>query len=134
MQNYRPTHEQTNILLDQLQKHFFSHITCTGGGGYTIIEMGGGGAVAEWVRALDWRPDGPGFESHCGKLFASELWQFRLPRFASVFRRRVILKTAHNCIQLHTTAHSCIQLHTTAYNCTQPLNSIKRSIHKILNT
>ena len=40
------------------------------------------GAVAEWVRALDWRPDGPGFESHCGKLFASELWQFRLPRFA----------------------------------------------------
>ena len=30
-----------------------------------------GGAVAEWVRALDWRPDGPGFESHCGKLFAS---------------------------------------------------------------
>ena len=21
------------------------------------------GAVAEWVRALDWRPDGPGFES-----------------------------------------------------------------------
>ena len=47
-----------------------------------------GGAVAEWVRTLDWRPDGPGFESHCGKLFASELWQFRLPRFASVFRRR----------------------------------------------
>ena len=25
------THGQTNI--DQLQKHFFSHITCTGGGG-----------------------------------------------------------------------------------------------------
>ena len=23
VQNYRPTHEQTNILLDQLQKHFF---------------------------------------------------------------------------------------------------------------
>ena len=41
VQNYRPTHEQTNILLDQLQKHFFSHITCTGGGGggYTIIEI-----------------------------------------------------------------------------------------------
>ena len=33
VQNYRPTHEQTNILLDQLQKHFLSHITCTGGGG-----------------------------------------------------------------------------------------------------
>ena len=29
-----------------------------------------------------------GFKSHCGKLFASELLQFRLPRFASVFRRR----------------------------------------------
>ena len=43
--------------------------------------MAGGGAVAEWVRALDWPPDGPGFESHCGKLFTSELWQFRLPRF-----------------------------------------------------
>ena len=41
--------------------------------------------MAEWVRALDWRPDCPGFESHCGQLFASELWQFRLPRFASVF-------------------------------------------------
>ena len=38
-----------------------------------------GGAVAEWVRALDWRPDGPGFESHCAKLFASELWQFGIP-------------------------------------------------------
>ena len=35
VQNYRPTHEQTNILLDQLQNtFFFSHITCTGGGGY----------------------------------------------------------------------------------------------------
>ena len=45
-------------------------------------------AVAEWVRALDWRPgEGPGFESCCGN-FPSELWQFRLPRFASVFRRR----------------------------------------------
>ena len=25
--------------------------------------------MAEWVRALDWRLDGPGFESHCGKTF-----------------------------------------------------------------
>ena len=32
-------YEQTNILLDQLQNTFFSHITCTGGGGGTIIEM-----------------------------------------------------------------------------------------------
>ena len=39
VQNYRPTHEQTNILLDQLQNTFFSHITCTGGGGGTIIEI-----------------------------------------------------------------------------------------------
>ena len=38
VQNYRPTHEQTNILLDQLQNTFFSHITCSGGGG-TIIEI-----------------------------------------------------------------------------------------------
>ena len=42
--------------------------------------------MAEWVRRLDWRPGGPGFESRCDN-FASELWQFRLPRFASVFRR-----------------------------------------------
>ena len=52
----------------------------------SFVQMGG--AVAEWVRALDLRPDGRGFESHFGKLFASELWQFRLPPFASVFRRR----------------------------------------------
>ena len=39
------------------------------------------------LGALDWRPGGPGFESCCGN-FASELWQFRLPRFAGVFRRR----------------------------------------------
>ena len=24
--------------------------------------------MAEWVRALDWRPGGPGFESHSGQL------------------------------------------------------------------
>ena len=28
-------------------------------------DLPSGGAVAEWVRVLDWRPDGPGFESHC---------------------------------------------------------------------
>ena len=33
--------------------------------------------MTEWVRALDWRPGGPGFESCVGN-FASELWQFRL--------------------------------------------------------
>ena len=32
---------------------------------------GGGGAVTEWVREFDWRPDGRGFESHCGKTFRS---------------------------------------------------------------
>ena len=32
------------------------------------------GVVAESVRALDWQPGGPGFESHCGN-FVSELWQ-----------------------------------------------------------
>ena len=40
VQNFRPTPEQTNILLDQLQKHFFlviSHVP--GGGGGTIIAI-----------------------------------------------------------------------------------------------
>ena len=36
-------------------------------------------------RALDGRPDGPGFKSRCGNLFASELWQFRNVRRAFVF-------------------------------------------------
>ena len=40
--------------------------------------------MGEWVRVVDWRPDGPGFESRCGN-FASELWQFCLPRFAVSF-------------------------------------------------
>ena len=37
----RPTHEQTTILLDQLQKHFLviSHVPGGGGGRCTIIEM-----------------------------------------------------------------------------------------------
>ena len=39
VQNYRPTHEQTNILLDQLQNTFFSHITCTGGGGVLLLKL-----------------------------------------------------------------------------------------------
>ena len=41
VQNYRPTHEQTNIILDQLQKHLFlviSHVP-GGGGGCTIVEI-----------------------------------------------------------------------------------------------
>ena len=56
MQNYRPTHEQTNILLDQLQKHFFSHITCTGGGGgILLLKWGGGG---QWPSGLErWTGD-----------------------------------------------------------------------------
>ena len=56
-----------------------------------LVFRGGGGAVAEWVRALAWTGDRTvpaGFESYFGKLFSSELWQFHLPRFASVFRRR----------------------------------------------
>ena len=43
---------------------------------FGLLDMG---AVAEWVGALDWRSGGPGFKSRCGNLFASELWQFRLP-------------------------------------------------------
>ena len=39
--------------------------------------------MAEWVRALDWRPGGPGFEARCGHFVSDlELWQFRLPHFA----------------------------------------------------
>ena len=40
-----------------------------------------------------------GFESHCGN-FASELWQFRLPRFATmpVFFRRPRRRTGTNNI------------------------------------
>ncbi len=33
VQNYRPTHEQTTILLDQLQKHFLVISHVPGGGG-----------------------------------------------------------------------------------------------------
>ena len=56
-----------------------------------IIRLGG--AVAEWVRALAWNGDRTfpaGFERNptSVKLFASELWQFHLPLFASVFRMR----------------------------------------------
>ena len=40
--------------------------------------------MAEWVRALDWRPGGPGFEYRCGN-FGSELWQFSLPRLPVSF-------------------------------------------------
>ena len=43
--------------------------------------------MAEWVSELDWRLGGPEFETRRGN-FASELWQFRLPRFASVFRSK----------------------------------------------
>ena len=43
--------------------------------------------MAEWVRALAWNSDQTfpaGFEPHFGeKLFATELWQFRLPLFAT---------------------------------------------------
>ena len=39
VQNYRPTHEQTNILLDQpaAKTLFFSHITCSVGGGGLLL-------------------------------------------------------------------------------------------------
>ena len=55
--------------------------------------------MAEWVRACDWRPGGPGFESGCG-YFASELWQFRLPPLPVYFRletesRRSLLSSVY---------------------------------------
>ena len=44
------------------------------GGLYPFLHMPANrGAVAEWVRALDWRPGSPGFESRCGNLLASDL-------------------------------------------------------------
>ena len=40
VQNYRPPHEQTKILLDQLQKHFLviSHVP-RGGGGVLLLKL-----------------------------------------------------------------------------------------------
>ena len=46
-----------------------------------------GGAVPSGLER--WRPGGSGFQSRCGN-FASELWQFRLLRFASVSSQRAV--------------------------------------------
>ena len=60
--------------------------------GRRLAEWGGavaewGGAVAEWGGAVaEWGGAVAEFESRCGNLFASELWQFRLPHFASIFQ------------------------------------------------
>ena len=54
--------------------------------------------MAEWVRALDWRPGGPGFESRCGNLFASELWKFCLHRFASQCLSEETLKLSRHAV------------------------------------
>ena len=59
------------------------------------IDTEEGGAVAEWVRALDWRPDGQWFESHIGKLFASELWQFRLPMLCQCLSEETLKAVGH---------------------------------------
>ena len=40
--------------------------------------------MAEWVRALDWRPGGPGFESRCGN-FALEFGNSVYPTFPVSF-------------------------------------------------
>ena len=54
------------------------------------ISHGGrdGSGVAEWARALTGDRTVNGLSPAAEKLFASELWQFRLPRLASVFRMR----------------------------------------------
>ena len=39
VQNYRPTPEQTNILLDQLQKHFFLVVSHVPGGGLLLLQL-----------------------------------------------------------------------------------------------
>ena len=41
--------------------------------------------VAEWARALDWRPGGPGFESRCAN-FASEICNSIFPALPVSFR------------------------------------------------
>ena len=55
-----------------------------------------GGAVAERVRAFDWRPGGPGFESRYEGNFASELWQFRLQ---AVSWERLHFLASENCLE-----------------------------------
>ena len=48
---------------------------------HTCVHWCLGGRGSQWVRALAWTGDRTvpaGLESHFGKLFASELWQFRL--------------------------------------------------------
>ena len=46
-----------------------STMQVSGSDGRTSALEEGGGAVAEWVRAFDRRPDGRRFESHFGKTF-----------------------------------------------------------------
>ena len=69
---------------------------CTGeekkGAAWPRVRLGRGGrdgvegAMAEWVRALACAGGRYGSGSNpAAENFASELWQFRLPRFASVF-------------------------------------------------
>ena len=52
------------------------------------------GAVAERVRALDWRPGGPGFESWACRILLRQLpfgtLAISLPRFASVFSEETL--------------------------------------------
>ena len=82
---------------------------CTGeekkGAAWPRVRLGRGGrdgvegAMAEWVRALACAGDRYGSGSNpAAENFASELWQFRLPRFASVFRRRHSKPWVPSCI------------------------------------
>ena len=87
--------QQENVVLGTLAKQGMLSICCLRLYGVYIynksieystavcvaIDLPVGGAVAEWVRALDWRLGGPGFAS-CSGNFTFKLWQFRLPRFA----------------------------------------------------
>ena len=55
-----------------------------------LFETFMGSGVAEWARELtgDWTVNGSSPAAVKTFRFASELWQFRLPRLASVFRMR----------------------------------------------
>ena len=41
--------------------------------------------MAEWVRTLDWRPGGPGFESRCGNFASHNVQINQIPYIPRVF-------------------------------------------------
>ena len=95
-----------DIMCRVMSTHRFGVAVCSGGlSGYgnpyaqlrTLLvyqspceQVNQGSGVAEWARALtgDRTVNGSSLAAVKTFRFASELWQFRLPRLASVFRMR----------------------------------------------